>query len=225
MKQFYKIPVFAINLPNNPKRKADIQSQFNERDEFELKIFKGVKSKDGYIGFLKSIKNVIKLVNQTEHDFVIICSDDHVFTENYKKENLITCIIDAGAAGAKILLGGIDRYGEAIPLTNQLLWIDHFADSTFYVIYKSHFKEILQLNLKELPANTIISGSTSNKFLIFPFISSENVSDRINRGIQECSRECSNQFKLDSISRLEKIFYLKKRDIEKSFHLTRNLHE
>jgi hypothetical protein len=217
MKEPLKIPVFAINLSSNPKRRATIQEQFKKRDEFELNIFRGVKSKTGYLGFLKSIKKVIKLVIQSNYDFVIICSDDHVFTENYKKETFIKCIIDAGNAGAKILLGGIERYGEVIPLTDDLLWVDHFADSTFYVIYKTHFQELLQLNLNsDIPYAKIISSSTSNKFLIYPFVAKEGVSGKKERGIQECPREFSDNFRLESISRLEKIRYLKKYQEEKA---------
>lgn len=216
MKESLKIPVFAINLPNNSKRRAYIQEQFKNRPEFELSVFRGVKSKTGYLGFLKSIKNVIKLVIQSDYDFVIICSDDHVFTENYKKESFINCVIDAGNAGAKVLLGGIERYGETIPLTNDLLWVDHFAESTFYVIYKSYFQELLKLNLNDgIPNNTIISSSTSNKFLIYPFITMEAISKKKKRGIQEHPREFSDNFRLESISRLEKILYLKKYQKEK----------
>lgn len=210
MNDFLKIPVFAISLPKNSKRRDHIREQFKNRHEFKLNIFRGVKSKIGYLGFLKSMKNVIKLAIQSDYDFIVVCSDDHEFTENYTKEKFIDCVIDAGNAGAKILLGGVERYGEVIPLTDELLWIDHFSYSTFYVIYKPYFQELLKLNLKDsISYNGIISLSTSNKFLIYPFITMEGISKSKERGIREYSRESSNSYSQVSILRLEKILYLK----------------
>lgn len=119
--------------------------------------------------------------------------------------------MDAGNVGAKILLGGVERYGEVIPLTDELFWIDHFTDSNFYVIYKPYFQEFLELSLDDgIPYNGIISLSTSNKFLIYPFITKEGISKNKRRGIRGHQREFSDSYSQASILRLEKILYLKK---------------
>lgn len=211
MKNSLKMPVFAINLPHNSKRKDYVREQFKNRCEFKLNIFRGVKSKIGYIGFLKSMKKVIKLAIQSDYDFIVICSDDHEFTENYTKERFINCVIDAGNAGAKILLGGVERYGEVVPLTDDLFWVDHFSYSTFYVIYKPYYQEFLQLRLNNRISHSgMISSSTSNKFLIYPFITMEGISKNKKRGVREYSRELSTSYSQASILRLEKALYLKK---------------
>ncbi|NII83146.1 hypothetical protein [Pedobacter sp. SG908] len=211
MQRSEKIQVFAINLPNNPKRITEIQHQFKYREEFDLNIIRGVKSKNGYIGFIKSVKKIIKQVISLDYDFVIICSDDHLFTEHYNREKFLECIHDAGNAGAKILLGGLEQYGEVIPLTDNLLWVDHFIDSTFYVIYRSFYQEIIESSFIDGDANNkIISSSTSNKFLVYPFITSEGISEKKKRGLRDFPREFSKNFQLESIKRLENIFYLKR---------------
>lgn len=210
MNDSLKAPVFVINLPCNSKRRDHILEQFKNRHEFKLNIFRGVKSKIGYLGFLKSMKNVIKIAIQSDYDFIVICSDDHEFTEEYSKDRFITCVIDAGNAGAKILLGGVERYGEVIPLTDELFWIDHFSYSTFYVIYKPYFQEFLELSLNDdISCNEIISSSTSNKFLIYPFITRKGVSKNKTEGIRAYSQEISNNHSRTSILRLEKVLYLR----------------
>ena len=168
-----EIPVYVINLENRTDRLQHIKGQFNGKTEFELNIIKACKHENGALGLWLSITNVIKLALEKEEDVIIICEDDHQFTESYSCKMLIDSIIEADQHGANILIGGIGGYKNAVPLANALCWVDNFWSTQFLVIYKRFFHKILDEPFTEVhdTADGKFSEMTSNKMVIFPFIS------------------------------------------------------
>lgn len=167
------LPVYVINLDFRTDRLQHIQDQFKDKPEFELNIVKASKSKNGALGLWRSIVKVVRMAQEKDEDMIIICEDDHQFTENYTKDFLIDSILEANEYGANILIGGIGGFKNAIPVTDAICWVDSFWSTQFVVVYKQFFDKILTepFRHKNDTADGKFSEMTSNKMSIFPFIS------------------------------------------------------
>jgi len=168
------LPVYVINLPERRDRLEHILSQFSGRKEFEVTIVEASKHKRGAAGLWASIRRIIQMAEPTEEDLIIICEDDHTFTEHYDSEQFIRNIIEAYFQGTDILVGGAcGGFIHAIPVSEKRFWISHFYCTQFIVIYRSLFKRILDEPFDDelLTADGLLSDITSNKQVLFPFIS------------------------------------------------------
>jgi len=168
---FY-IPTYVINLKERPERKEHMIKQFAGRDEFQLNIVEACIHPIGAIGLWQSIVKVIRMAMENDDDVIILCEDDHYFTEHYSKKLLIRSIIDAHKKGADTLSGGIGGFGCAIPVSKNLYWVDWLWSLQFTVIYKKFFQSILDYDFKEGDSTDgSISRLSSNKLAFYPFIS------------------------------------------------------
>jgi len=168
---FY-IPTYVINLKERPERKEHMIKQFAGRDEFQLNIVEACTHPIGAIGLWQSIVKVIRMAIANDDDVIILCEDDHYFTEHYSKKLLIKSIIDAHKKGADTLSGGIGGFGCAIPVSKNLYWVDWLWSLQFTVIYKKFFQSILDYDFKEGDSTDgSISRLSSNKLAFYPFIS------------------------------------------------------
>lgn len=167
------IPTYIINLKERNDRREHILNEFKEKPEFDTTIIEAVKHKNGALGLWKSIVKIIKLAIKNDDDVIIIVEDDHLFTKDYNKEYLISNIISAHEKGADILLGGTSGgHKHLIPVTYNQFWIDHFWGTQFVVIYKPFFEKIINAKFKSTDAaDDFISKMTSNKLVLFPFVS------------------------------------------------------
>jgi hypothetical protein len=166
------IPTFVINLKERGDRLEHIQKQFNGKTEFELQIIEACKHEIGAVGLWNSVKEVIKLAIEADEDVIIICEDDHTFTEHYNKQNLIQNIIDAAEQGVELLSGGIGWFNNAVPITRNRYWIDFFWCTQFIVLYRPIFQKILDETFLDTDTTDgIFSELTSHKMVIYPFIS------------------------------------------------------
>ncbi|WP_118194276.1 hypothetical protein [Albibacterium indicum] len=165
-------PTYVINLKAQKDFFTHIKKEFNDKKEFELHIIDNYNQQFEPLAIWLSIKKSIKLAIDKEQDIIIICKEDHCFTESYDKEIFIKDILSAYKEGANILLGGIGNFNNAVPITNRRYWIDTFYDSQFIVIYKPLFSSILQEPFRDhYTAESLLSELTSNKILLYPFIS------------------------------------------------------
>ncbi len=166
------IPTYVINLSERTDRLAHIRKQFEHKKEFELILVEACKHEAGTLGLWNSIVKVIKLAIANDDDVIIICEDDHEFTENYSKEHLLQNVIEANEQGVNILSGGIGGFNYAIPVTNSRCWIDSFWCTQFIVIYKNFFQIILEEPFSgKDTADGKFSEMTSSKMVLYPFIS------------------------------------------------------
>jgi len=176
MERGQHIPDFCINTyiltpSGDGEVKKNISNQFTGKDEFDLH-FIDVDSDDSMIW--KGIREVCKDAMLTNESLIIICRDDHIFTESYNKEILYEGIIDAAKKGAKILLGGIGAFGQAIPLSTKQFWIDSFEGTSFIVLFRSILDELLiEPFHNENTVDESLSRLTSHKMVILPFVSSK----------------------------------------------------
>lgn len=168
------VPVFVINLRKREDRRKHIVEQFSGHKEFRMSLVEAVENTSGAAGLLETIKYIIRSRVNTNENFILICEDDHQFTENYNWNTLAKCISEAMKREADILLGGVSSIRKAIPITNALWWVDDFSGLQFTVLFRKFFQVILDTQLMESePADHKIASIAANKFLIFPFISTQ----------------------------------------------------
>ncbi|EEI92470.1 hypothetical protein HMPREF0765_2085 [Sphingobacterium spiritivorum ATCC 33300] len=166
------IPVYLINLPERKDRLKHSMTQFKDKSEFYITIIEACKHERGNYGLWMSIVKAVKMAKDNDDDVMILCEDDHKFTSDYTKEILFRNIIESNEEGAKILLGGVSNFNQAIPLSTNRCWVDFFQYTQFTIIFKSFFDEILSEPFgAEDAADLKFSHMTSHKMIFYPFIS------------------------------------------------------
>ncbi|WP_240646704.1 glycosyltransferase family 25 protein [Chitinophaga rhizosphaerae] len=167
------LPVYVINLKKRTDRRIHIESQFKDRPEFNVIIVDACEHDYGHIGLWNSLRKVIEIAIQSDDDVIVVCEDDHTFTEHYNKQYLISNILEAHEQGCDILAGGIGGCGSVVPITKNRYWTDWFWCLQFTVIFKKFFRVILNESCDEdcSPADNKLSEMTGNKMILHPFIS------------------------------------------------------
>lgn len=130
------IPLYVINLKHRTDRLKHILSEFRNRQEFELHIIQAEESEIGAVGLWESIVKVVRLAEKKDEDVIVICEDDHKFTDSYSAEYFIDTVFLAHHLQTKLLIGGISGGNTLSAFVNEnLLWIDRFWGTQFIVIY------------------------------------------------------------------------------------------
>ena len=84
----------------------------------------------------------------------------------------ILSIVAAGQSGCQMLLGGIGNYNNAVPLSQNRLWIDWSWGTQFVVLYRTAFQSILNSTFgKKDVVDEFLSLLLPNKMVLSPFIS------------------------------------------------------
>jgi hypothetical protein len=166
------IPTYIINLKERKERMVHISEQFINRSEFDVKFIEACTDKIGAVGLWKSIVKIVKMAVDNEDDVIVICEDDHTFSDTYSKEFLIYNIIEANEQGALLLNGGVGGFGQAFPLSENRYWVSTFISTQFIILYKPLFEKILNYKFKKTDvADLVLSEMTSHKMILYPFIS------------------------------------------------------
>lgn len=168
------IPTYVINIPERTDRLEHIRKEFEGRPEFDLHILEASRHEIGAIGLWQSICRIITEAKRANEDFVLICEDDHFFTEAYNRERFFRQIMLAGAMGAQMLSGGIGDFSNLVPLPGGIGWIDRFWCTQFIVIYRNAFDLILNapFSLRDV-ADEKLSAILTAKMVTIPFISEQ----------------------------------------------------
>lgn len=169
--QFY-IPAYIINLPERVDRRVHMENQFAGREEFEPHWIEACRHPIGAVGLWQSITGIIREAKDKEEDAVLICEDDHCFTEHYSAEVLFDHITDAHRQGAELLSGGIGNFGTALPVAPSRFWVSWYWSNQFIVIYKRAYDRILDYTFGPTDtADGVFSDILKIKMVIWPFIS------------------------------------------------------
>lgn len=168
------ISTYIINLKSRTERKKNVLKEFNGRDEFNLTFVEPIKHNVGAVSLWETIKYILTDLIDGRDDFILLCEDDHIFTDSYSSNDLFECIKEAIRIDADILLGGMSWFQTCIRVSEKLFWIEKFSALQFTIIFKRFYKKILQSNFsdKDVP-DYKISELTDNKFVIYPFISTQ----------------------------------------------------
>ena len=111
------IPTYVINLKHRTDRRAHIVKEFHNRSEFSVRIQEACEHKIGAVGLWQSICKVIALAENDRLDFVLLCEDDHQFTDEYTSKYLSDSIADCQQKDGDILLGAISWFDCALPIS------------------------------------------------------------------------------------------------------------
>ena len=126
----------------------------------------------GNIGLWHSINKAVKKAIQNDDDLIIICEDDHVFTENYRRDLFFKNIIEALTQGAELISAGIGGFGDAVFVSNNRLWVNWFYSTQFIVLTSNVYQRIIDYNFDKCDtADGVLSKIISNKQVLFPFMS------------------------------------------------------
>lgn len=168
------VPTYIINLPERTDRLKHIYAQFDARTEFDVHINPAIRHEIGAVGLWQSICDIVRNVKNAEEDFVLICEDDHVFTENYDRDTFLRQIMLGAVMGAQMLNGGVGDFSNLVPLPGGVAWMDRFWCTQFIIIYKSAYDIILnaQFGLHDV-ADERLSTLLTGKLVITPFISEQ----------------------------------------------------
>lgn len=165
------LDTYVINLKKRKDRKKHILNEFQLREEFNVRIIPAIENKIGRLGLWLTIQKILTDFTDNK-EFIIICEDDHTFTEEYNKDVLFQAIDFARDRNADILQGGISWYKDALQISPGLFWVDRFTGCQFTVIFQRFYQAILNAQFGTMDAADFkISDISSNKLVIHPFIS------------------------------------------------------
>lgn len=170
---FY-LPVYVINMKEREERKQHIVKEFEHKDEFELNIVEASVHPIGAVGLWNSMVRIVKMAKERGDDIIVICEDDHYFTESYSPKLLFKEVTEAYVQGAEVLSGGIGGFGKAIPVGFHRYKVDWFWCTQFIVIYSRFFDKMLNYSFSDTDtADGVISHLATNKMVVYPFISEQ----------------------------------------------------
>ncbi len=176
-KDFY-IPTYVLDYSEKKCRRCDVGKEFRNREEFDVTTVNAIKHPVDSVGLWKSLKKCINIAVSKKEDIIIICKDDHVFSDNYSKDYLVSNIIGAGLQGIELLFGGVDNYGTAVPIATNRYWLDNFRSIQFAVFYKPIFDKILKYKFKETDdVDAVLSLLSQKCCVVYPFISKQQGSE------------------------------------------------
>lgn len=172
MRDSLYIPTYVINLSERTERRTHIENQFRGRSEFELIWVEAVRHSKGTVGLWESIRKAVLMAMEREDDVMIVCEDDHYFTEHYDKGELLTHITEAHTQGAQLLIGGVGGFGSAFPVAPSRYWVDWYWSNQFIVIYRSAYRKIMKYPFADNDtADGVLSKILIHKMAIHPLIS------------------------------------------------------
>lgn len=170
----FPIRTYAINLKRRTDRRDHILEQFKNRPEFDVVVVEAFENKVPAVGLWHTITHIVAELVNSKDEYILICEDDHQFTEYYSPEKLFECIREATSLDADILLGGASSVRTTLKVSNSLFWLERFCGLQFTVIFKKFFNAILEMNFgTHDDSDNKISAHTNSKFVIYPFISTQ----------------------------------------------------
>lgn len=167
-----KISAYAINLVKRPDRKASVLREFVNKREFRLAIVPAVVHEVGSYGLWQTICRIVKHANDVSLDYVLICEDDHQFTESYSAAVLNRAIASAAHLNADVLCGGVSWFNQVLQIEKCLFWVDRFNATQFMVIFRKFYDKMIAAEFNEGDdADLKISSLTDDILLVYPYIS------------------------------------------------------
>ncbi len=166
------IPTYIINLKVRTERRTHMTEQFSGRSEFNITWVEAVEHPVGAIGLWESIVKIVQLAKSRNEDMILICEDDHVFTDVYTSDYLLYNLVRANRQECDLLSGGIGGFGTAVPVDINRYWIDWFYSTQFIIIFQPLFNPILSYDFKEGDtADGVLSQLSHNAMTVYPFLS------------------------------------------------------
>lgn len=118
------------------------------------------------------LKNLTNISIEKKIDYIIISTENHIFTNSYQNLLFKSTINEAAYYNCDILCGGLADFNNAVVITPSLIWVDRFINSNYLIVFNKFFQQMKEIT----PLQTInnLNDLTVNKMVVFPFISSHN---------------------------------------------------
>ncbi len=166
------IPTYIINLPDRTDRLEHIKQEFAGRNEFDPTVVEACRHAIGAVGLWQSIRKVVSLAIDNDDDVIIICEDDHMFTEHYSRSAFLRNVLEAHSQGIDMFVGGVAGANHILPISENRFWVSSFWSTQFIILYKNSFDLIInEAYNDEVTADGKLSEIIVNKTVLFPFIS------------------------------------------------------
>ena len=126
-----------------------------------------------YLEQWKGLCKCIGIAKRNEDDFIIITFDSFVLKKDFRKFILIDNIIRSSNYGCDILLANIEKFNHAVPVNENMFWIDSFSQSSIIILFASAYEKISSNPppTHEVNIYNYLSYITSHKMAIYPFVS------------------------------------------------------
>jgi GR25 family glycosyltransferase involved in LPS biosynthesis len=168
----WSVPTYILNLPERKDRRDHILKQFDGRYEFGIQVVEAVKHKVGAYGHWQSFRKIISIALENDDDVIVICEDDHEFTQYYDRTKFLREVFFAHMIGCDYMTGGSGKFDIAVPLSEDLFWTNYCFSTQFIVVYKKFFQKILDTQFDESVVGDMkLSELTENKLIMVPAIS------------------------------------------------------
>jgi glycosyl transferase family 25 len=168
------IKVYVANLKKRTDRLTHIKREVRNKNEFDVKYVNAIEDKIGDLGLWKTLRHCVQSAKDNNEDVIVFCEDDHIFTDNYNKEFLMKNIVVGNSYNAELLIGGsTGGFNVTVPITQHLIWVDHYYSNNFLVIYRRFFDHILsKLDFNPLvKVDNTLAALAVAKFILYPYIS------------------------------------------------------
>ena len=166
------ISTYIINLKARVDRKKTVLKEFEGKSEFNVTVVDAIKHEVGAIGLWHTINHIIRDLANEGEEYILICEDDHQFTDHYSKDILFKCINEAEERKADILSGGVSWFDDSIAISQNLFWVNRSSGTQFIIIFRRFFNAILEADFTNSDdSDHKISALSNAKFLICPFLS------------------------------------------------------
>ena len=101
-------------------RFKSIKSEFLNLGSFQLEIVRAIEHPYGACGLWKTIYNIIDDSDKRGDEFVLICEDDHIFTNSFGVDQFKSTIQECESMGVDVLLGGVS-WSRVLPTGTQVM--------------------------------------------------------------------------------------------------------
>jgi len=166
------IPVHIVNLKKRVERKAHVLNEFSKHPEFEPIIIEAIERSEGAVGLWMTILKILEEGRLFRDNCIVICEDDHAFTDEYSFDLLLDAIDYVAEKKGDILFAGVSWFNNAVPVTEHIYWVEKLSGTQFMIIFKKFFSSIINAPFSDSDsADTKISVLTDKKYFISPFLS------------------------------------------------------
>jgi hypothetical protein len=139
----FVLPVFAINCTDRESMNQRIKLNFENRDGFLLdRLYSTEHPSSAWVW--ETLTDIFKRSLGASNDFVIICNEQHVFSNQFEYKYLIKNIIEGYCQNADVLCGGIDGGASyAMKISENRFWLNSFFPLRFVVFYRKFYKKFI----------------------------------------------------------------------------------
>ena len=144
---------------------STMEKELSKENAFTLKILKRSDSE------LMYLKQAVDIAVQEDEELFVFINAAIKLSEHFTKEYFYDCVIQAYQNGGDMLLGAVNDFDFAVPVSKNVFWVNQFISSPFIIFFKSSYHKIQEMIENENASGfPVISTLSVKKFAVFPFL-------------------------------------------------------